>query len=785
MKRQEKPNWRHHHPYAYRFFKWTGRILFVLTVLALLVGLAGTIYVKSVISEVPKVTEEALRSDPSSNMYAANGDIIWSSAKNRRIYVEREDIPDQYIHMLLATEQKSFYEDAGFSPSGLANAFLSVFQHALGKGEIRGGSSIEQQLIKLTVFSTSEKDVTIVRKIQEFYLANQLHKNYDKDQTLEYYINKLPLSENSFGAQTLAKTYYDKPMNELSNAKIALLVGSGQAPSAYNVYENPELAKKRRDDVLFISHNDKLLTDDEYKEALAEPIEDGLMPQYWQTEKTNATVVQYDAYIQSTLKQLKDYGYNLDETPLQIHTALNTELNNHIKDLFDNHPEYFQDDKHQAAATVIENETGKVLAQVGGRHVTEVSSYNRAAQTVRSTGSSTKPFFYAAGIEKYGWGTSQPFDGSNYQYAGTNLWAYNYGMQQVGSTNLQEALRQSYNTPVLRAFDQVGQKDVQKTLNKIGFSVDDDITSGNALGINGSTEQVASAFSTLSANGVHKDPQYVTKIIFADKSERVIDQIGNQALQPSTAWELLHVLEGVKYLKPDSNGTAYIKGLPQAMKTGTVGYPDGAGNPSSTAMDLWTAGTTPSVSLAIWHGYDKPMESGGWLYENGMAKRKHDLYRDIIGTATKGYDNKEWEKPDTLSHISGSGLSAHYRPTKAIASYFPDKPTANDLSDDTKMYFGETDEQPGVVRGDDEYESTPKDYTFKGWKDDVKKRNEEVDKEIEELEKQKQSITEDWAKEKAQLENDASTNQNKLEHAQQEFNERVSEIEKRLEEESA
>lgn len=781
MKRQQKPNWRHHHPHLHRFTKWTGRILLVLTVLALLVGLGGTIYVRSLISTVPDVTEEALRSDPSSNMYAANGELIWSSAKNRRIYVEREDIPERYVDMLLATEQKTFYEDAGFSPTGLANAFLSVIQSALGQGEIRGGSSIEQQLIKLTVFSTSSEHRTVDRKIQEFYLANQLYENYSKDEILEFYVNKLPLSENSFGVQTLAKTYYNKPMSELSDAKLALLAGTGQAPSAYNVYDNPNDAKTRRDDILWIARQDGILTEDEYQTALAEPIDDGLMPRYWQTEKTNETVIQYDAYIQSTLKQVADMGYNLDETPLQIHTALDMDLNNHIKDLFDNHPEYFQDDLHQAAATVMENSTGHVLAQVGGRFVNEVSSYNRAAQTVRSTGSSTKPFIYAAGMEKYGWNTAQPFDGSNYQYAGTNLWAYNYGMQQVGQTNLQTALRQSYNTTVLRAFDQVGNEDMRKSLNKIGFNVDDTLTSGNALGLDASTAQVANAFSTLSTGGVHKDAQFVTKLVFPDKSEKVIEQTGERALQSSTAWMLLHTLQGTKYLQPDSTNTSYIEGLPQAMKTGTVGYPDDAPNPPSTAMDLWTAGTTPSVSLAIWHGYDKPMDNG-WLSEDYMAKRKHNLYRDIMRVAAEGYENKAWTQPETVTRTSGSGLGAHFRPNQVITSHFDAKPTAEALPEGTAPYFGEGEEQPSVARGDSEYEQAPKDYEFDAWGDDVDKRNAEIDKEIDELEKQKQQIIDDWEQERTQLESDVTVQQEELNAAQEAFDKEVQEIEERLQE---
>jgi len=778
---KQKPSWRHRHPMLHAVFKWFGRFAFVGIVIALLVGVGGALYVRDTLQDVPEITEESLRSDPSSNMYAANGNRIWSSAKNRRVYVDHEDLPQQYIDMLLATEQDTFYEDPGFSPKGLINAFLSVVKNAFGQGEIRGGSSIEQQLIKLTAFSTSAEDRTVDRKIKEFYLANQLYENYSKDQILEFYVNKLALSENSFGAQTLARTYYDKPLDELSTAKLALIAGAGQAPSAYNVYEHPENAKNRRDTVLYLSKEQGAISGEDYQNAVDEPIDDGLMPQGWQQEKNENVVIQYDGYIQETLNQIEAMGYNLSETPLQIHTALQPDLHNHIRDLFNNHPEYFQDETHQAAATVIENQTGRVLAQVGGRNKTQIGGINRATGTTRSTGSSTKPFIYASGMEKYGWGTSQPFSGANYRYAGTDVWAYNYGMQQVGQTNLQEALRKSYNTPVLRAFDQVGATDVAQTLSDLGLPYYDNLTSSHALGLNASTEHVSSAFSTVANGGTYRQPQYATKIVFPDKSERTIEQTGEQAIQSSTAWQVIHTLQGVDYAQEDGRDNAYVEGLPQALKTGTVAYPDGAGNPSNTAMDLWTTGATPDVSLAIWHGYDAPMDNG-WLYEEYMSQRKHDLYRDIIKKAVEPYEGSGWSAPDSVTQNSGDGLSAHYTPDAVITSHFDAHPTHETLDEQTKPYFGSKEEETQVERGDEEYEQVPEDYELGQWKDDVDAFGQDVDEQIQNLQEQKDQLDQEWQEEKEQLTSDNESAQDDLDEAQKAYEEEVQALEEDIQE---
>lgn len=742
----------------------------------MIAGVIGMFYVSTVLTNVPDVTEEALQSDPSSNMYAANGDLIWSSAKNRRIYVEREDMPDRYVDMLLATEQKTFYDDKGFSPTGLANAFLSVIKSAMGEGEIRGGSSIEQQLIKLTVFSTGEEHRTIDRKIQEFYLANQLYENYTKDDILEFYVNKLPLSENSFGAQTLAKTYYNQPLSELTDGQLALIVGSGQAPSAYNVYDNPKDAETRRNDVLYISHNDGILTDEAYEAALNEPIDHELMPRHWQNAETEATMVAHDAYVQEALKQIESLGYNINETPIQIHTALDTDLNNAIKEMYDNEDKYFQDDTQQSAATVIENDTGKVLAQIGGRHITEVNSYNRATQTVRSTGSSTKPFIYAAGMEHLGWGTNQIFNGAPYNYAGTNAWANNYGMQTVGDVTMQNALRYSYNTPILRAYDQVGADAVAQTLSNFGYVVPEDLAVGKALGFEASTADVANAFAIMSNGGVKRTPQYVTKLVFSDNSEKVIEQEGEQTISEGTAWILLHMLQGTPYLNPDETYNAHVEGLPQALKTGTVGYADTVDHPYSAVMDLWTAGTTPSVSLAIWHGYDKPLEDG-WLSEDTMRQKKFDLYRDIIKKATRNYENEPWTKPDTAVNISGSGLNAHYRPEHKPRTYF--NTTVPELHDDTEQYYGDA-KANDIERDDASYESIDEDYDIEGWTEDLEKHQEATDKDINALEEEQSQAESEWEEERQPHDESLQEETEKTRDIEAQHGEKVRELEREM-----
>ena len=135
---------------------------------------------------LPTIPRATLQSDASSNMYAANGKLIWSSALNKRTYVKYRDLPKTYIDLLLATEDRDYFKDKAISPKGVINAGLSLIKAKLGHGEVRGGSTIEQQLIKLSVFSTSQKDRNINRKIKEAFLASQMEHNFSKKQILEF-----------------------------------------------------------------------------------------------------------------------------------------------------------------------------------------------------------------------------------------------------------------------------------------------------------------------------------------------------------------------------------------------------------------------------------------------------------------------------------------------------------------------------------------------------------------------------------------------------------------------
>lgn len=615
------------------------------------------LYITPIIMDSPEITENTLinATAGTTKMYDRQGNLIYLDSEMLRDYIKIDVTPQLYKDLLLSTENKDYYTENGFSLKGWINAGMSLFKEkVLKQGEARGGSTIENQLIKNLVFSTNAVDRTIERKIKENYLSIQMDKNFTKDQILEWYINLIYLGENSYGANTVAITYYGNGLETLSDrspqtiSKLAIIAGLGQSPSAYNLYDNPEAVEKRRNEVLYKAHLDEVITDDEYNQALAIPVQEGLKERFWRNNEVIAIINQNSAYVSSALEQVKELGYDIKRTPLQIHTGLNQETNTHVKNTFDNYWGY-EDDQQQIATTVIDNHTGLVLAEYGGRY-SEAFGLNRATQRTRSSGSAIKPFLsYGPAIEYFGFGSGYRLDSSPYLYPGTNFVANNYGGAVYGIVDMAFALKLSLNTPANRLLDgTIGSSNAKRFLSGFGLDIQESYGGSDALGLHISTRDLAGGFYTLANGGIYQKPQYITKIVFNDGSEKQISFEKKRAMKESTAYILNQMLEEV----PTPSGTAIFAQIPEyagyAVKTGTVGYAndDGVWRPDSAAMDNWIAGTTKNVSIAVWTGYDSPNEPNNYI---SYGNRSYQiLFKDLMLHFNNGKDTSDWSKPNTV-----------------------------------------------------------------------------------------------------------------------------------------
>lgn len=624
---------------------------------------AGYRVIKNVRS-AKAINELELVQNPNSEIYADDGKtLIWTNSKYQHRHLSIDDAPDVLIDLLISTEDKTFWENDGYSLKGTLNAL---------RGH-RGGSTITQQLIKNMRFigkDISRED----RKVQEIALAINMTKRFDKKQILEAYFNKTGFLESSYGFNTAMYLLYGHDISKDATsptdiAQYATIVGMLQNPTIYNPRLYPEDSKQRRDQVLFNAYENGKLTEEQYQSALSIDISEGLKEQGWFTQQVYEIASEHGSYVDSILRQLEDLGYDLnsDSNPIKVISNLNINQNKWLQDEAAN-PYYYQDDRQQVAISVTEPSSGKVLAQVGSRYGGPATDLNRAVQVTRSSGSAIKPFLdYAPLIEFAGLTPNSTWQANETTYAGTNSVVRNYAGARYGIVTTQYALKMSLNVPAVLALESQKPWMNQVVMSRLGLanhSLNEDgsistiksFGGSDALGINESVVDFASAFSAVANYGVRKSPNYLKSV---EQSGRVneIDSEESVAMSPSTAYTLLSMLKTVG----DADGTGRFSAIREyagyALKTGTVAYDDNApiySDPSHSeylgtasqvvphlaASDTWVAGTTKSASVAMWDGYDDPSVYGNWIEEKFV--RRTELFKSVMRHFNEGKDTSDW-----------------------------------------------------------------------------------------------------------------------------------------------
>ena len=581
-----------------------------ISVFLLCVALAGSLFLFYSF-KVPKLSEDKLIATTSSKIYDNKENLIADLGAEKRVNASTQDIPIELVHAIVSIEDHRFFDHRGIDSIRIAGAFLNNLRHS-GK---QGGSTLTQQLIKLTYFSTSSADQTISRKIQEAILATQLERKATKQEILTYYVNKVYMSNGNYGMQTAAQSYYGKNLNELTLPQLALLAGMPQAPNQYDPYTQPEAAQARRNLVLSEMYQMKYITAEQYEQSINTPVTDGL-----QSLKVAAS---YPAYMDNYLKQVieqveEETGYNLLTTGMKVYTNVDTDAQKQLWEIFntDNYV-YYPDDEFQVATTIVDVNSGKVIAQLGGRHQSSNVSFgtNQAVETNRDWGSTMKPITdYAPAIDEDIYtSTATVVNDSPYNYPGTNTPVYNWDKRYFGTTTLQYALAQSRNVPAVKALNEVGLKNSLKFLNGLGIDYSE-MVYANAISSNttesskkygASSEKMAAAYAAFANGGTYYKPSYVSKIIFSDGTSKELGDSGKRAMKETTAYMMTDMLKTV--LTQGTGIDAYISGIYQAAKTGTSNYSDdeidkltvNPYNSSIVTPDELFVGYTPNYSMAV------------------------------------------------------------------------------------------------------------------------------------------------------------------------------------------
>lgn len=603
-----------------------GRAILVVFLVGLITGslVVGTfaVYVFGFVDDTLDDDLNELKMDFTTTLYVKDtttGDYVEYQrlhGEQNRIWISIDQMPEDLVNAYIAIEDKRFLSHNGVDWKRTISAFANMFVHIYSSNQ--GGSTITQQLVKNL---TGDSSQTPMRKIREIMRARYVEKNYSKETIMECYLNTIAMANGIYGVEVASNYYFNKSASQLDIAECATLAAMAKEPERYRPDTNPEDNKERRMDVLYEMHEQGLITDEEYDQAVNEDVVITASDENIKETTANSWFV--DTVIDQVIDDLMDqYGY--DETyasnrfyngGFKIYCTLDTNIQSVLDTTYTDASNFAKATSSkdpsatvQSAMTVMDYE-GHILGIVGGRgEKTGVRELNRAYNVARQPGSTMKPIaVYAPALEAnlITYSTKEEDEPIQTTIDGKlTSWPKNSGGSYGGSTTVANALERSLNTvPVRILQDLTVSASYDFLTNKLGITTLDETNDMNlsALALGGTyggltPTELTAAFATFGNNGKYYEPTTYTKI--TDQYDEVVLEQGKStiAMGEDTANIMNKLLQNVVY---GSNGTgtaAKFGTLPIYGKTGTT----------SDNYDRWFVGGTPYYIAACWYGFDTP-----------------------------------------------------------------------------------------------------------------------------------------------------------------------------------
>ncbi len=553
--------------------------------------------VLSAITDIPSNRELALvRLEPA---LIAN---IYPTHNEDRILLTRQQLPEQMIKTLLAVEDRDFFRHFGLDLRGIVRA---AYRNLRAGRTVEGASTLTQQLVKNFYLSHQR---TLERKFNEAYMAILLERHYSKNEILTAYANEVYMGQDGqraiHGFALASRFYFDTPLDELSDAQIALLVAILKGPSEYNPRRHPDRVQARRNLVLDIMAHHRIISPEAAALAKAEPLgirDGGARP-----------IGEYPAFIDLVRRQLqRDYREaDLRSEGLHIFTTLDPLVQQRAEEsIRERLPEFERQrrlsaDTLEAAAVVTSVSHGEVLALVGGRN-TGFHGFNRAVNAVRSIGSLIKPVIYLVALnqpERYSVVSLVADEQVNLRI-GNQVWRpQNYNRREHGQVPLYEALAKSYNLAAVNLGLELGVEQVADHLRKLGAMRTIETVPALLLGSVSLTPlEVAQIYQTLAAGGFRAPLRTIREIVDADgqplsRYPLAIEQVVNSEAVSLTQWTMQKAVS-------EGTGAWLNQRLPKELvvagKTGTT----------NELRDSWFAGFSADHVAVVWVGRDDNQSS--------------------------------------------------------------------------------------------------------------------------------------------------------------------------------
>ena len=526
---------------------------------------------------------------------------IFNNEMEDRLPVALNTVPKVLSDAIIATEDRSFYSHEGISIRGTLRALMSDIR---SKSLSAGGSTLTQQLVK-NLYLNPER--TWRRKATEALMALLLEARYSKEEILEAYLNEIYLGQNGavqiIGVEQASQLYFGKHVTYLTLPEAATLAGIIRSPNVLSPLKYPDRAKPRRDTVLRLMAEQKMISEDEFEKAKSSPLATTRFP------RTSRSA---PFFVDLVLKQLRETypETQLKTEGLRIFTTLDPMMQRSAEQamesgIADLEKRYSYIRKSpvplEGVILTIQPGTGYVKALVGGRNYSK-TQFNRAIQARRQPGSLFKPFVYATAMNpergREAFTAATVVDDSPISVnAGNAVWQpQNYDLRFHGRVSVRDALAHSYNIPAVRAAIDAGVPNVIKTASTIG--IESRLAPYPSVSL-GSFEvtplEIAYAYSAFANLGVKAEP--ISILAVSTREGKLLE---------SREVKMKRVAEaGVCYVMNEMLKDVFDYGT--AAKARSLGFDRhfaGKTGTTSNYRDAWFIGYSPRILSLVWIGFD-------------------------------------------------------------------------------------------------------------------------------------------------------------------------------------